>query len=177
MGDNEQFPDLTWIAHNKLFLPNGGIGPPRLAYSPAMTAELQKCSLLWHAQLVRLNGPNELAYEWDQIFTKIQSSVAVRRKMRDFGQCLSPFGVPPGPAQDFRHFLAWETGLQTYHKSEASIVAIQHHWAPVFVRCAGPVVKFQESLQLAARRIFLAKHSQEIRTALNLALASMTRAG
>jgi len=177
MGDNDQFPDLTWIARNKLFLPNGGIGPARSTYSPAMTAELQNCSLSSRAQVVKLAGPTGLSYEWDQIFTKIQSSAVVQRKMRDFGQCLSPFGVPPDAAQDFRHFLAWETGLQTYHESKASVVAIQHHWAPIFVRCAGPVVKFEESLQLAARRVFLAKHSKEIRTALNLALASMIHAG
>jgi hypothetical protein len=91
----------------------------------------------------------------------------VARKLEKFGVCLTSYGVPPYEAQDIPHFLAWETGLQTYHDNNASIIAIQHRWAPVFVRCASPVVTFQESLQLAARRLFIIQNIESINVAAN----------
>lgn len=164
--DNSQFPDLARIARTRSFDTGDGFqappGPPQ-AEQKTYNTDSQRCDEVANEPFLGLlHAGSRLEDQWFVILNAIQASAPVRAKLAGFAACVESEGTPPSSATSLGSFLAWETGVDTHVKILAGIHAIDRHWAPIFARCAGPTVRLQEELQLAARTAFLHSESQQV---------------
>jgi len=164
--DNSQFPDLARIARTRSFDTGDGFqpppGPPQ-AEQKTYNTDSQRCDEAANEPFLGLlRAGSSLEDQWFVILNAIQSSAPVRAKLAGFTACVESEGTPPSSATSLGSFLAWETGVDTHAKTLARVHAIDRHWAPIFARCAGPTVRLQEELQLAARTSFLQRESQQV---------------
>jgi hypothetical protein len=97
-------------------------------------------------------------------------------RLAGFRTCMQQAGAPAWvlnrgttSAHALGGFLAWGTGAESQAKTDAARLAVDRHWAGVFVRCAGPTIKIQNGLMLARQKAFFQDHYQEVHTLQNLA--------
>jgi hypothetical protein len=101
---------------------------------------------------------------WMSSVVKIQASTPVRHAWAGARSCFEQAGIPAADAGSFETFFAYEGSLGIKaDTSVASVLRVDEHWAPIFVRCAAPVVKVAEPLQSAQRAVFIQHHSQQVR--------------
>lgn len=183
--DNSQFPDLATIRRNAMFGPdtpdpNAPQSAPGKGNGRSYDSAATRCSAAANRSFASLNQAiGGLESPWMTIVGQIESSAPVRAELGGFRSCMQQAGVPPADvsspssADAFGGFLAWETGLETYAKTDAATRAIQRRWAPIFVHCAKPAVAVLERLQSQRRPGFLQQHLQQV-TALQQLAATVT---
>jgi hypothetical protein len=101
---------------------------------------------------------------WMSSVVKVQASTPVRQAWAGAKSCFERAGIPAADAGSFDTFFAYEGSLGIKaDTSVASVLRVDEHWAPIFVRCAAPVVKVAEPLQSAQRAFFIQHHYQQVR--------------
>jgi hypothetical protein len=178
--DNDQWPDLAAISRSGTLDPGLRNGLRKLIVprrdQHAYQADLSRCQQNPQkiiAPLIRV-GSN-LAGPWLSIVNKVQVSAQVRGYLDRFSSCVAQAGTPGSSAGSFSYFLAWVTGLEAAAKTTAGAIAVDRHWAPIFVRCAGPTVAVQDRLELAQQAAFLQRHHQQVRALQILAAQVVTK--
>lgn len=193
--DNSEFPDLARISSTLRFIPDGAAGPPLGASVPPAqmnryTADLKLCSTSSVRMFAELDGKGSaLQAQWMNIVRVLESSPPVRAKIPAFQSCLGAAGVPASEgltagsasvtsssAQALGVFLAWESGQESQQKTEEGAFSVDAHWASVFVRCAGPVVRVVEQTQVAEKKKFLRIHYREVNALVRLASQEFAQA-
>ena len=175
--DNADFPDLAKMTHTGLFdsaTLSAAQGPPRglsAAKQRAYMADMGRCEISAEDVFAPLTeATNALSNTWTKIISQTESSSPVLATLAGYRSCMEAAGVPPtslsglSTSQALGGFLAWETGAETQAAGRAGEIAVERHWVPIFVRCATPTVKVQDSLLLARQREFLRAHSQQVLT-------------
>jgi hypothetical protein len=178
--DNDQWPDLAAISRSGTLDPGLRYGLRQLiiprSEQHAYQADFSRCQQDPQKIIAPLmRAGNNLARPWLSIVNRIQVSTQIRGYLDHFSSCVEQAGTPGSSAGSFSYFLAWVTGLETAAKTKASAIAVDRHWAPIFVRCAGPAVAVQDRLELAQQAAFLQQHGQQVRALQVLAARVVTR--
>jgi hypothetical protein len=165
--DNSQWPDLDAISRSGMLDPGLLYGIPEVAVprgeQQTYQADFTRCENAQQATFAPLTeAGNALTSPWLGIVGKIQSSARLRAVLAGFSSCVEREGTPASSAGSFNYFLAWVTGLEATAPTQADAVAVDQHWAPVFVQCAGPTVAIQNRLELAEQVAFFKEHRQEM---------------
>jgi len=174
--DNSQFPNLGKIQRTRILSPQGPAPVPELpptastSVKQAYNADLRRCSN--NAAEPALNAFNHmasgLANEWIHKLGAIESSPPVEAKMGAFKSCVEFTGMPAhffagtSSADALGSFLAWVTGEESRTSTDSQRAAADRHWATVFLRCSGPVVRVLEQRQLLAQKTFFRSHPQQL---------------
>jgi hypothetical protein len=195
--DNSEFPDLARISSTLRFIPDGAAGPPPTAPVPpaqmnGYMADLKLCSTSSTRIFAALDDAGSaLQALWMNRVRMLESSPSVRATIPAFQSCLSAAGVPASEGltagsvsvsatsssqQALGVFLAWESGQESQQKTEEGIFSVDAHWASVFVRCAGPVVRVVEQAQVAEKKKFLRDHYQDVNALVRLASQEVAQA-
>lgn len=193
--DNSEFPDLARISSTLRFIPDDATGPPlRAPVPPAQTSKYTADLKLCSTPSVRMFGElddmgSSLQAQWMNSVRMLESSSPVRAKIPAFQSCLGAAGVPASEgltagsasvtlssARSLGVFLAWESGQESQQKTEEATFSVDAHWASVFVRCAGPVVRVLEQAQVAEKKKFLRDHYQEVNALVRLASQEFAQA-
>lgn len=171
--DNVQFPDLARMAKSGLFVPmvNFAVkGASRVSYArPARSTHSaqRQCALVAGRQMAPITGAlAPLQDRWFSIIDQLESSEPVQAAAQGFAACVRRHDAP-GTVRSIDAFLAWVTGLQSHAARRSSQLAIERHWARIFIPCASELVSVQEQLQSQRRTAFLRDHYRAIRTALS----------
>lgn len=166
---SSQFPDLARIARTGNFGPVAPIQPPAVRIPAGQRQRfgmaMDRCRAAAAKPLSAFPGASvPLTKLWISRVLRIQGSAKVRQAWAGARSCFERAGTPAAYAGSFETFFAYEgsLGLKA-DSSQASVLRVDEHWAPVFLRCAAPVVKVQEPLQSAQRTLFIQQHYQQVR--------------
>jgi hypothetical protein len=179
--DNSAFPDLDRISRTGMLTPDlltPGAGPPAVsaAQMPAYQADVRRCQqtvLKPFAPLISAADP--LQSQWQQIVSQVEVSPSVASLADGFRSCVEHEGVPaspmtrPGAGGALGGFLNWVTGQESKAADNKARAAVDRHWAPIFVRCAKPVITAEDKSRLARQHTFFQDHYQQIQSVQQLA--------
>ncbi|POM25477.1 hypothetical protein BTM25_41250 [Actinomadura rubteroloni] len=169
--DNVGFPDLDRMTRTGYLNPAINIhaaGPAK--QQAGYKAVLQRCTnegTKSFNAFDRTAGPT--VDQWQRIASQIELSPAVSKLANDFRACVQRAGVPswpmnrPGASGGLGGFLNWVTGEAANTKDAQAGQAVDRRWAPVYVRCAKPVIAEEDKQRLAQQRAFFQSHYQQIR--------------
>jgi hypothetical protein len=197
--DNTDFPDLARIAQTKSFggsplMPEEGGEPPAPGSMPAARAQAygadeSRCAATPDQIFsLPLTAGGTLGGLWQQDISRAESAPAVEATLGPFWACAQRAGIPaqpdpelplaPGAPSDayFQAFLGWLDALDARAATPAAMAAIDAHWAPVFVRCATPVVQALDAILVPAQSAFLRAHGQQVHALEQLAGQAMDNA-
>lgn len=164
-----QFPDLARIARMGNFGPVTPLQPPTVRIPAdqrqAFSVDMNRCRAAAGKPLSafpRTSVP--LTKLWISRVFSIQASAQVRQAWVGAKSCFEQAGIPAAYAGSFQTFFAYEgsLGLKA-DASQASVLRVDEHWAPIFLRCAAPVVKVEEPLQAAQRTLFIQHYYRQVR--------------
>jgi hypothetical protein len=164
-----QFPDLARITRMGNFGAVTPLQPPAVripaSQRQAFNVAMDRCRALAGKPLAAFPGASvPLTQLWLSSVLKIRASAQVRRAWASAKSCFEDAGIPAAYAGSFETFFAYEGSLSLKaDASQAGVLRVDEHWAPVFLRCAAPVVKVEEPLQSAARVLFIQRHYQQVR--------------
>jgi hypothetical protein len=187
--DLSQFPDLNALAKAGA-LPGGETvsGQSTTTPSAAEQAAFQECAMPANDPFAAMSGYGRtLDNPFLSTVLGIQSAAPqVQATIPALRGCASKYGWPRDsegnnrPLNTFGDFVTWVTtfldGPQSRGASDATMRALRRHWGPIFVECARPTVTVMESLQLAARRSFLATHQPQLSHLVSLAITAFNQA-
>jgi hypothetical protein len=179
--DNSQWPDLAAISRSgqlnpalRYVIPPSAI--PRYR-EQAYAADAERCRRPQQEAIAPLaHAGSRLAGRWDHITSRIQASGRLRQVLTGFGTCVWRTGAPASAAGSLGAFLAWVAGRETGARSWPELVAEDHRWAMVFVRCAGPAVALQDRIELARQALYLRQHRALVAELERLARQTLARA-
>jgi hypothetical protein len=112
----------------------------------------------------------------------------VEAKLGPFWACSQRAGIPAQPDPEyplapnapsgayFQAFTGWMDALNSRATTPAAQAAIDAHWAPVFVRCATPVVQALDKILVPEQSAFLRAHHQQVHTLEQQAGQAMAKA-
>jgi hypothetical protein len=97
-------------------------------------------------------------------------SSAVNQADRAFGSCVMRQGTPPAATGSPEQFQTWldpvvnPPGWTSGTLPSGPRAALDAHWSAAWASCAGPVVSVMQRLLLAAQKLFLQAHYQQVTT-------------
>ena len=164
-----QLPDLARITRMGNFGPVTPLEPPPVSVPAgqrqALNADMARCQAAADKPLAafpRASAP--LTKLWVKSVFKIEASAPVQQAWVGAKSCFEQAGIPAADAGSFETFFPYEGSLSLKaDTSQAGVLRVDEHWAPIFVRCAAPVVKVEEPLQSARRALFIQQHYQQVR--------------
>jgi hypothetical protein len=187
--DNSQFPDLAKISRTGILNPSlltPQQGPPTgmpAAEQQAYQSDEKRCGLAAATPFAPLSRASlSLSASWLGITGRIESSGPVVATLAGYRSCLERAGAPAArvtsssSAGSFDVFLAWVSGQESQAHGLTGAIAVDRHWAPIFVRCAKMTVAVQEPLQLARQKTFLQEHHQQVQGLQTLAIQEVAAA-
>jgi hypothetical protein len=165
---SSQFPDLARIARMGNFGPVTPLQPPAVKIQAgqrqAFNADMNRCrSAAGKPVEAFAHASIPLTNLWMSSVSKVWVSTKVRQAWVGVKSCFEQAGIPAAYAGSFPNFFAYEGNLGIKaDTSQASVLRVDEHWAPIFVRCAAHVVKLEEPLQSAQRMLFIQHHYQQV---------------
>jgi hypothetical protein len=166
--DNSQWPNLAAISRSGMLDPGLLYGAQDVAAAHGQRrpyqAALSRCEYVSQAIFAPvMRAGTSLLNPWIGIVNKVQASAQLRAVLAGFSSCVKHAGTPVASAGSFDYFLAWVTGLEAAAPNQSGRLAVDRHWAPIFVRCAQQTVAVQDRLELAQQAVFLQEHRQQVR--------------
>ena len=164
-----QFPDLARITRMGNFGPVTPLQPPTVRILPsqrhAFSADMNRCRAAAGRPVTAFaHASVPLTESWMSSVLSLRDSAKVRQAWIGATSCLEQAGIPAADAGSFEAFFAYEGSLGIKaDATKASVLRVDEHWAPIFVRCAAPVVEIEEPLQSAQRALFIQHHHQQVR--------------
>jgi len=178
--DNDQFPDLAAIARTGLLNPAllTPVHPPVAlpgAEARSFRADLTRCTQLAAQPFgALLRAGSALGGLWLDAVNQIQATPQMRQSLSRFSACVQRAGTPASSGATFTAFFAWVTGLEAAAPNDDQRLAVDRHWAPIFVSCAKPTVTLQERLQSSQRALFIQQHYQQVHALQDMANSTVT---
>jgi hypothetical protein len=175
--------DLTLLAHGLLSevmtgSPNGPSVPP--AVYNAIDNRFTHCQNLAAQPFTRMDSEGMSVYPWVQRVKAIQASPPAVAANRGYGACVQRHGAPATAAQSPDAFWYWLNNLVSptiggSRQQIAARTALDRRWTHVFVTCAAGVLAVEGRLQLAAQKVYLDQHYDQVLAVERLAIQTISR--
>lgn len=162
-GDNEEFPDISYLEANGFVtasttpVPSATAGMPASAASAYLTAERQCAQTTSDAMSPVWAQGSALETDWMQIVAQIDETPAVTSALKTFSTCLAATGVS---ATSITAFFKYATSKA--RAAGANLKAAERTAGQLYARCVGPVETARDTARASARATFIETHAETV---------------